>query len=48
MIKEIRNYYTDKTYAYIMPPERSIDIDTEFDFELAECLIQKNAIHRQK
>lgn len=29
-----------KCYAYIMPAERSIDIDTEFDFKVAECCMQ--------
>lgn len=30
-----------KSYAYIMPQERSIDIDTEFDFTLAELILSK-------
>lgn len=36
-----RTFYTEKTIAYVMPPERSVDIDTEFDFLLAEFLISK-------
>ena len=36
-----RTYYTNKTYAYILPPERSIDIDDNIDFALAEMLIKK-------
>lgn len=31
----------NKCYAYIMPAERSIDIDTAFDFKIAECYIQE-------
>ena len=38
LLKEKYNYYTDKTYAYIMPADRSIDIDTETDFKFAEFL----------
>lgn len=38
-LKAKRTYYTDKTYPYVMPPERSIDIDTYFDFELAEFIM---------
>lgn len=30
-----------KCYAYIMPVERSIDIDTEFDFKIAECYMRE-------
>ena len=28
--------YTDKTALYIMPEERSVDIDTEWDWKLVE------------
>lgn len=31
-------------YAFIMPPERSIDIDTEFDFKIAELYLKEMGI----
>lgn len=34
-----------RTFPYIMPPERSLDVDTEWDFYLAE-LILKNPFKR--
>ena len=34
-----------KSYAYIMPAERSIDIDTEFDFKIAECYMREGKNH---
>ncbi len=41
LIKNKRNYYTNKTYAYNLPSERSIDIDNPIDFAIAEMLINK-------
>lgn len=41
VLYEYRTFYTPTTIAYIMPPERSVDIDTEFDFLLAEFLIRR-------
>lgn len=34
-----RDFIGSGAYAYVMPVERSIDIDTAFDFSLAECLV---------
>lgn len=34
-------YYTDKSFAYVMPRSRSVDIDTIEDFEYANFLLQK-------
>lgn len=30
------SYYTENTFAYVMPAESSIDIDTEYDFMIAQ------------
>ncbi len=40
-LRSSREYYLEKTYPYIMPKERSIDIDTLSDFEYAEYLFKK-------
>jgi CMP-N-acetylneuraminic acid synthetase len=29
------------TYAHVMPPERSVDVDTEVDLAVAECLLRR-------
>jgi len=40
-IKEQKNFIGNKTFAYIMPRERSVDIDDEMDFIIAEALVKK-------
>lgn len=36
-----KKYYTDNSFAYIMPRDRSVDIDYIEDFEYAEFLLQR-------
>jgi len=40
-LKGQKNFLGKETFAYIMPQERSIDIDNEVDFELTEILMKK-------
>ena len=40
--KNNKNYYKGKTKGYYMPRTRSIDIDTQFEFDLAEFILKKN------
>jgi N-acylneuraminate cytidylyltransferase len=35
---ENRSFYSEKTSGYIIPADRSLDIDTEFDFKLLEAM----------
>lgn len=48
IITDIHDFIRTGTYfnyplgAYIMPPERSIDIDTEFDYRVAQIMIENN------
>lgn len=44
-IKKQKSFFGNKSFAYIMPKERSIDIDYELDFKLAEFLM-KNKFHK--
>lgn len=39
-----KTLFLDKTGLYVMPEERSIDIDTELDFEFVEFLMRKNDV----
>jgi len=36
-----KDWFGEKSYAYIMPRERSIDIDDYIDFKLAEILMEE-------
>jgi len=39
-IKEQKSFFGEKSFAYIMPRERSIDIDNEADLKLSEILMK--------
>lgn len=40
-LKSQKSFFGKETYAYVMPKERSIDIDTDIDFKFAEFLLQR-------
>ncbi len=40
-LERTRSFFSQNTIPYLMPNEHSIDIDTEFDFELAEFILKK-------
>lgn len=37
-----RTVRTDKVRVYVMPPERSVDIDREIDFKIAELILKES------
>lgn len=41
LLKDKYRYYFSRTYPYIMPAERSVDIDSQLDFDFAEFLLSK-------
>ena len=41
-----RTFITDRTYAYVMPENRSLDVDTPWDLYLAD-LILRDRVHRE-
>lgn len=43
-IKERRGFYTEKIIPFIMPPERSIDVDTEMDFSRVCEIIERRKL----
>jgi CMP-N,N'-diacetyllegionaminic acid synthase len=43
-----RTFYGQDMRAYLMPIERSINIDTEFDFAMAEFLLQHQLVSKEE
>lgn len=42
LLKKYKSFYQNNTLNYVMPDNRSVDIDDEEDFKLAGSLIQKS------
>ena len=45
VLDQINDLYDNKCYAYIMNREASVDIDTEFDFKMAEVILTSEIIN---
>ena len=43
VLRREQSFANEQTLAYVMPPERSVDIDTEFDFKVANFLKKEAA-----
>lgn len=43
-LHDIKNIYKEKSYAYIMEQNHSVDIDSEFDFMIAEAIIKSRQL----
>lgn len=41
ILEEKGTFYTDRTFAYVMPVERSLDIDTPWELHLADLLLRE-------
>lgn len=47
MLKEKKKIFLDKTRIYVMPKERSIDIDDHIDFKIAEMMMVERNINER-
>lgn len=46
-IKENRTFHGERTFAYIMPNERSIEIDSMLDLEYSRFLVKSNIVDKK-
>lgn len=42
LLKKKKSYFSDKTFGYIMPQDRSLDVDTPFDLQLLDLYMSAN------
>jgi N-acylneuraminate cytidylyltransferase len=47
-LKEKKSFVDEKTVGFVMPNERSYDIDTEFDIQLVKFCLDERAILRKR
>ena len=40
VLLERRSFYTDRTWPWIMPPDRSLDVDFEWDVRVADLVLR--------
>ena len=45
IILDNKSWYGEKCYSYIMPPERSLEIDTPWDLHIANLLLKQSTKH---
>lgn len=43
-LNRMNGFFGNKTKAYIMPRNRSVDIDTETDFEVCKIMLNKRSV----
>lgn len=43
--RQHETFYGEKTFAYVMPPERSLDIDTPWELQLAQMIFRERQNH---
>jgi N-acylneuraminate cytidylyltransferase/CMP-N,N'-diacetyllegionaminic acid synthase len=41
VLREQKTYFTERAYGYVMPAERSMDIDTPTDALIADLLLRQ-------
>jgi CMP-N-acetylneuraminic acid synthetase len=40
VLLERQTFYTERTYAYVMPAERSLDIESQWEYTLARLILE--------